>query len=220
MTLLEERDARGINDVYLLRFRTILSVPRAISGERTERFKKPKCLVSGRAQKPRWLDLYGTNLEWVLSRIKAKHQRPSMCGRRQVASPATGLASHTKHNKPLSSTSADIERELTMTRNTRSHIGRSRHRGHRGHWFKKPGDAVAVDEMLCELETDKVTVEVPAQPQVLMGDIVRRGRQLSALMLCWRPFGRRAMRPPAKPPNSTVPPDKRIDVMVPTLAKA
>ena len=28
-------------------------------------------------------------------------------------------------------------------------------------WFKKPGDAVAVDEMLCELETDKVTVEVP-----------------------------------------------------------
>ncbi len=29
-------------------------------------------------------------------------------------------------------------------------------------WFKKPGDAVAVDEMLCELETDKVTVEVPS----------------------------------------------------------
>ena len=29
-------------------------------------------------------------------------------------------------------------------------------------WFKKPGDAVAVDEMLCELETDKVSVEVPA----------------------------------------------------------
>ena len=29
-------------------------------------------------------------------------------------------------------------------------------------WFKKPGDAVVVDEMLCELETDKVTVEVPA----------------------------------------------------------
>jgi len=29
-------------------------------------------------------------------------------------------------------------------------------------WFKKVGDAVAVDEMLCELETDKVTVEVPS----------------------------------------------------------
>ncbi|SDR23806.1 2-oxoglutarate dehydrogenase complex dihydrolipoyllysine-residue succinyltransferase [Pseudovibrio sp. Tun.PSC04-5.I4] len=29
-------------------------------------------------------------------------------------------------------------------------------------WFKKPGDAVNVDEPLVELETDKVTVEVPA----------------------------------------------------------
>ncbi len=31
-----------------------------------------------------------------------------------------------------------------------------------GKWFKKAGDAVKVDEPLCELETDKVTVEVPA----------------------------------------------------------
>ena len=29
-------------------------------------------------------------------------------------------------------------------------------------WFKKVGDAVKADEPLCELETDKVTVEVPA----------------------------------------------------------
>ena len=28
-------------------------------------------------------------------------------------------------------------------------------------WFKKPGDAVQADEMLCELETDKVTVSRP-----------------------------------------------------------
>ena len=31
-----------------------------------------------------------------------------------------------------------------------------------GTWFKQPGDAVAVDEMLCELETDKVSIEVPS----------------------------------------------------------
>ncbi|GIX13673.1 MAG: hypothetical protein KatS3mg118_1632 [Paracoccaceae bacterium] len=31
-------------------------------------------------------------------------------------------------------------------------------------WFKKPGDAVAADEILCELETDKVTVEAAAPP--------------------------------------------------------
>src|SRR5205823_1251102 len=36
-----------------------------------------------------------------------------------------------------------------------------------GKWFKHQGDAVAVDEPLVELETDKVTIEVPppaAQP--------------------------------------------------------
>jgi 2-oxoglutarate dehydrogenase E2 component (dihydrolipoamide succinyltransferase) len=31
-----------------------------------------------------------------------------------------------------------------------------------GQWFKQPGDAVAVDDPLCELETDKVTLEVNA----------------------------------------------------------
>ncbi|KZY03410.1 MULTISPECIES: 2-oxoglutarate dehydrogenase complex dihydrolipoyllysine-residue succinyltransferase [unclassified Sulfitobacter] len=39
-------------------------------------------------------------------------------------------------------------------------------------WFKKPGDSVAVDEMLCELETDKVTVEVPSPVAGTMGEIV------------------------------------------------
>jgi 2-oxoglutarate dehydrogenase E2 component (dihydrolipoamide succinyltransferase) len=39
-------------------------------------------------------------------------------------------------------------------------------------WFKKPGDPVAVDEMLCELETDKVTVEVPSPAAGKLGEIV------------------------------------------------
>ena len=39
-------------------------------------------------------------------------------------------------------------------------------------WFKKPGEAVAVDEMLCELETDKVTVEVPSPVAGTLGEIV------------------------------------------------
>ncbi len=39
-------------------------------------------------------------------------------------------------------------------------------------WFKKPGDAVAVDEMLCELETDKVTVEVPSPVAGTLSEIV------------------------------------------------
>ncbi|WP_371037402.1 2-oxoglutarate dehydrogenase complex dihydrolipoyllysine-residue succinyltransferase [Rhodosalinus sp. FB01] len=39
-------------------------------------------------------------------------------------------------------------------------------------WFKKPGDSVTADEMLCELETDKVTVEVPAPTDGVLEDIV------------------------------------------------
>src|SRR5580704_12983052 len=40
-----------------------------------------------------------------------------------------------------------------------------------GKWFKKPGDAVAVDEPLVELETDKVTIEVPAPAAGVLSDI-------------------------------------------------
>ena len=40
-----------------------------------------------------------------------------------------------------------------------------------GQWFKKPGDAVKADEPLVELETDKVTVEVPAPAAGILGDI-------------------------------------------------
>ena len=40
-----------------------------------------------------------------------------------------------------------------------------------GKWFKSAGDAVAVDEPLVELETDKVTVEVPAPAAGVLGEI-------------------------------------------------
>jgi 2-oxoglutarate dehydrogenase E2 component (dihydrolipoamide succinyltransferase) len=39
-------------------------------------------------------------------------------------------------------------------------------------WFKKPGDEIAADDMLCELETDKVTVEVPSPAAGTLGEIV------------------------------------------------
>src|SRR5262245_22201844 len=40
-----------------------------------------------------------------------------------------------------------------------------------GQWFKKPGDAVRADEPLVELETDKVTVEVPAPAAGVLAEI-------------------------------------------------
>src|ERR1041384_5877987 len=45
-----------------------------------------------------------------------------------------------------------------------------------GKWFKQPGDAVAVDEPLVELETDKVTIEVPGPAPRRRRAGPRRGR--------------------------------------------
>ncbi|MDI3469712.1 MAG: dihydrolipoamide succinyltransferase component (E2) of 2-oxoglutarate dehydrogenase complex [Pseudolabrys sp.] len=49
-----------------------------------------------------------------------------------------------------------------------------------GKWFKQPGDAVAADEPLVELETDKVTLEVPAPAAGTLGEIaVRQGETVA-----------------------------------------
>jgi len=49
-----------------------------------------------------------------------------------------------------------------------------------GRWFKKQGDAVAADEPLVELETDKVTVEVPAPVGGVLSEIkVKDGETVS-----------------------------------------
>jgi len=57
-----------------------------------------------------------------------------------------------------------------------------------GQWFKKEGDAVKADEPLVELETDKVTIEVPApsagilsQINVKTGDTVEVGALLASI---------------------------------------
>src|SRR5580765_1753226 len=50
-----------------------------------------------------------------------------------------------------------------------------------GKWFKKPGEAVAVDEPLVELETDKVTIEVPAPSAGTLGEIVATDGQTVAV---------------------------------------
>ena len=41
-----------------------------------------------------------------------------------------------------------------------------------GTWFKKAGDNIAVDEMICELETDKVTIEVPSTVNGVVSKII------------------------------------------------
>ena len=50
-----------------------------------------------------------------------------------------------------------------------------------GKWFKKPGEAVAVDEPLVELETDKVTIEVPAPAAGVLSDITAKDGETVAV---------------------------------------
>ncbi|HGG65819.1 MAG TPA: dihydrolipoamide succinyltransferase, partial [Rhodobacteraceae bacterium] len=92
-------------------------------------------------------------------------------------------------------------------------------------WFKKPGDAVAVDEMLCELETDKVTVEVPSPAAGVMAEIVApEGTTVGVdALLATLTEGEGAKpAPAAAAPAPAAAPEtaSSVDVMVPTLGES
>jgi 2-oxoglutarate dehydrogenase E2 component (dihydrolipoamide succinyltransferase) len=91
-----------------------------------------------------------------------------------------------------------------------------------GKWFKKPGDAVAVDEPLVELETDKVTIEVPAPAAGVLGAIAAKDGETVAVGAVLGQIEEgagvpkakaqpaasapQAQAPPATPAGSTAPP--------------
>ncbi|RBI84106.1 dihydrolipoamide succinyltransferase [Rhodosalinus halophilus] len=103
-------------------------------------------------------------------------------------------------------------------------------------WFKKPGDSVAEDEMLCELETDKVTVEVPAPASGVLSDIVaEEGASVGvdALLANIAEAGEAGSATPEPRPSTTqesgkapsegkAPTEdgKEVDVMVPALGES
>lgn len=85
-------------------------------------------------------------------------------------------------------------------------------------WFKKIGDQVAVDEMLCELETDKVTVEVPSPIAGTISEIVApEGATVSVeALLAQISEGTTAQAPTEKKSA----PSETVSVMVPTLGES
>ena len=92
-------------------------------------------------------------------------------------------------------------------------------------WFKKPGDAVAQDEMLCELETDKVTVEVPSPAAGTLADIVAAEGEtvgVDALLANISEGAGAAAPAPAAAPAAAPASDAgaAVDVMVPTLGES
>ncbi|WP_171171168.1 2-oxoglutarate dehydrogenase E1 component [Ruegeria sp. HKCCA0370] len=95
--LLEERDARGIDDIYLMRIEQFYPFPAHSLINELERFKNAEMVWCQEEPKNQgaWTFIE-PNIEWVLSRIGAKHTRPAYVGRATSASPATGLASQHK----------------------------------------------------------------------------------------------------------------------------
>ncbi|MCJ8140437.1 2-oxoglutarate dehydrogenase E1 component [Falsirhodobacter halotolerans] len=95
--LLAERDSRGLDDVYLLRLEQFYPFPALSLVRELERFKDAEIVWCQEEPKNMggWT-FVEPNLEWVLTRIGAKHSRAVYAGRSAAASPATGLASKHK----------------------------------------------------------------------------------------------------------------------------
>jgi len=98
--LYEEREKRGLNDVYLLRVEQLYPFPaRALIQELT-RFKDAEMVWC--QEEPKNMGAWSfiePNLSWVLEHIDAKHKRPRYAGRPSSAATATGLMS--KHVREL-----------------------------------------------------------------------------------------------------------------------
>ncbi|MGN6465603.1 MAG: 2-oxoglutarate dehydrogenase E1 component [Rhizobiaceae bacterium] len=92
--LYEEREKRGINDIYLLRVEQLYPFPAKALINELSRFRNAE--MAWCQEEPKnmgawsFIDPY---LEWVLAHIDAKHQRVRYTGRPAAASPATGLMS-------------------------------------------------------------------------------------------------------------------------------
>jgi 2-oxoglutarate dehydrogenase E2 component (dihydrolipoamide succinyltransferase) len=95
-----------------------------------------------------------------------------------------------------------------------------------GKWFKKAGDVVAVDEPLVELETDKVTIEVPAPAAGVLTDVaVKDGDTVAvgALLGAIKEGAGAAAKSPARPAEAAsqaAPPAKAAPAAAPAAAKA
>ena len=109
--LLEERDKRGLDDVYLLRIEQFYPFPAVSLVKELERFPQAEMIWCQEEPKNQgaW-SFIEPNIEWVLGRINAKHPRPRYVGRATSASPATGLASaHKAQQEALVNEALTIE---------------------------------------------------------------------------------------------------------------
>jgi len=87
-----------------------------------------------------------------------------------------------------------------------------------GKWFKKPGDPVAVDEPIVELETDKVTIEVPAPAAGVLADIAAKDGDTVAVGALLGQIKEGAGAPSKATPAPLGRPDQKTDTTAPINA--
>ena len=188
--LYDEREKRGVNDVYLMRVEQLYPFPLKALANEMARFRNAEVVWCQEEPKNMgawsFVDPY---LEWVLGPGSVAGEAGALCrpprlclhgGRPsfQASGPAPGLPqrgagglttpvspspTRPNHSGGQSTMATDI---LVPT------LGESVSEATIGRWFKKPGDAVAADEPLVELETDKVTLEVNAPAAGELGEIL------------------------------------------------
>jgi 2-oxoglutarate dehydrogenase E1 component len=98
--LYNEREKRGVEDVYLLRMEQLYPFPARALIQELGRFKDAEMVWC--QEEPKNMGAWSfvePNLEWVLEHIGAKHKRPRYAGRPSSAATATGLMS--KHTREL-----------------------------------------------------------------------------------------------------------------------
>jgi len=98
--LYEEREKRGIDDIYLLRVEQLYPCPMKAMVAELQRFKTAEMVWC--QEEPRNMGAWHfiePYLEWVLNQVKAKHRRPRYAGRAASAATAVGMMS--KHVQQL-----------------------------------------------------------------------------------------------------------------------
>src|SRR3954462_10463688 len=92
--LYEEREKRGVDDIYLMRIEQLYPVPLKALVQEVGRFKNAEIVWC--QEEPRNMGAWHfiePYLEWVLNQINAANKRPRYAGRAAAAATATGLMS-------------------------------------------------------------------------------------------------------------------------------
>ena len=222
--LFEEREKREIRNIYLLRVEQLYPFPeQGHTQGNCHASRRPTW--SGARKNPRNMGAWTFINPWIeeaLIDIGHRSKRPRYVGRAEMA--ATG----TRHDEAARrATGRPRGRGLDVLgipngsrrwrlRSEFPPCGESVTEATVARWFKGIGEPVARDEIICELETDKVALEVPA-PAAGTIEAIDAGRGRYGRGWCRVGSNRRRR---GRPSGTVLPPATPATAPVPALAKA